>query len=91
MPVPKWEGSPMADGQEDAGVTIGEEIQCLLATGWTWDGDKLVHQKSKNIWIMYKRADTGGITARSEQFESELEQAVREARQREQGTGSGGQ
>ncbi len=27
----------MTDGQEDVAVTIGEEICCLLATGWTWE------------------------------------------------------
>ena len=30
----------MTDGQEDVAVTIGEEICCLLAAGWTWDGDQ---------------------------------------------------
>jgi hypothetical protein len=69
----------MADGQEDAGVTIGEEIRCLLAAGWTWDGDKLVHPGDKDCWTMYKRIDANKI--RREQFEAELAQAVRKARQ----------
>jgi hypothetical protein len=81
----------MTDEQADKGVTVGEEIRCLLAAGWVWDEDSLVHPTSKNIWIRYQRAETGGITARSEQFEAELKQAVQEARQREQGMGSGGQ
>jgi hypothetical protein len=75
----------MADGQEDADVTIGEEIQCLLAAGWKWDGDKLVHMADNNVWISYKRADSRGISARSEQFESELREAVRKARRLVQG------
>jgi hypothetical protein len=78
----------MADGQEDAGVTIGEEIHCLLAAGWTWNGDKLVHPGDKDCWMMYKRVDSHKI--RLEQFEAELKQAVREARQREWQTRDGG-
>jgi hypothetical protein len=69
-------------------VTIGEEIQCLLAAGWTWDGDKLMHPGSKETWVRYQRGETSGIGARVEQFESELKQAVREARAREQQTGN---
>jgi hypothetical protein len=79
----------MADEQEDAAVTVGEEIQCLLAAGWTWNGDKLVHPGDKDTWIMYKRVDSHKI--RVEQFESELKQAVREARQRERQMRSDGQ
>jgi hypothetical protein len=33
----------MTDEQAKTGVTIGEEIRCLIDAGWTWDGDKLVH------------------------------------------------
>jgi hypothetical protein len=80
----------MADGHEDIAVTVGEEIQCLLAAGWAWDGDKLVHPTDKNVWTAYQRTDSSGIGARIEQFESELKQAVREARKREQGMESGG-
>lgn len=87
----------MAEGQEfelgdatyplvvDTNVTVGEEIRCLLDAGWTWDGDKLVHPKYKDVWTMYKRIDSHKI--RAEQFEAELKQAVRESRRREQGTG----
>jgi hypothetical protein len=81
----------MADEHEDAAVTIGEEIRCLLAAGWAWDGDKLVHPTSKDIWTMYKRTDSHGIGPRIEQFESELKQVAREARKREPATASGGQ
>ena len=81
----------MADGQADSGVTVGEEIRSLLAAGWKWNGDKLVHPGSENTWVAYKRADTSGIGARIDQFEAELKQAVREARQRERDSGSSGQ
>jgi hypothetical protein len=73
----------MADEQEDVAVTVGEEIQCLLAAGWTWNGDKLVHPGDADCWTMYKRIDSNKI--RREQFERELEQAVREARQKQGG------
>jgi hypothetical protein len=75
----------MADEQEDAAVTVGEEIRCLLAAGWTWNGDTLVHPGQKDSWTMYKRIDFSHKT-KLEQFESELKQAVREARQK-QGVG----
>ena len=78
----------MTDVPYDAAVTIGEEIKCLLAKGWTWDGDKLVHPLHKDIWTMYKR--TFSHTSRVEQFDSEIKQAVEEARQRERGDESGG-
>ena len=80
----------MADEQVNELVTVGEEIRCLLDAGWTWDGDKLVHPTHNGIWTMYKRIDSSGIAARSEQFESELRKAVREARQRRQGLTDGG-
>jgi hypothetical protein len=73
----------MAYEQEDAAVTVGEEIQSLLAAGWTWNGDKLVHPGDKDCWMMYRRIDANKI--RSEQFERELEQAVREARRKQGG------
>jgi hypothetical protein len=81
----------MAETQDDAPVTIGEEIRSLLAAGWTWDGDKLVHPGSGDIWIIYKRADTSGFGARIDQFESELKRAVLEARRREMAGESGSQ
>jgi hypothetical protein len=71
----------MTDGQADAIVTIEEEIRCLLDAGWAWDGDKLVHPTHKEIWRMYQRVDCRSITARSEQFESEIREAVFRARQ----------
>jgi hypothetical protein len=64
----------MAYEQEDAAVTVGEEIQSLLAAGWTWNGDKLVHP-----------GDIAANKIRSEQVERELEQAVREARRKQGG------
>ncbi|MBV8525804.1 MAG: hypothetical protein JOY71_27445 [Acetobacteraceae bacterium] len=67
----------MSKRREDAGVTIGEEIECLMAAGWRWDGDTLKHPQNDNIWITYRRADSRGINAREEQFESELKLAVR--------------
>jgi hypothetical protein len=81
----------MADEEDDAPVTVGEEIQCLLAAGWTWDGDKLVHMSHKETWIRYKRADSQGIGARIDQFESDLKQAVQAARQRSRQANSGGE
>lgn len=70
----------MSNRRQDAGVTIGEEIECLVAAGWRWDGDTLIHPKKENIWITCQRADSRGINAREEQFESELELAVRKVR-----------
>ena len=69
----------MTDAQEDAAVTIGEEIQVLLAAGWTWDGDKLVHPKHKDVWTMYKR--TFSRPTRTGDFDAEVKQAVLRARQ----------
>jgi hypothetical protein len=71
---------PMSHRKEVAGVSIGEEIECLVAAGWRWDGDTLIHPKNENIWITYRRADSRGINAREEQFESELELAVQKVR-----------
>ena len=78
----------MTSIDDDERITIGDEIQCLLAGGWTWTQDKLVHPGSKETWVRYQRADTSGIGARIEQFESELKQAVRDARGRQASTGS---
>ena len=66
----------MTDGQEDVAVTIGEEICCLLAAGWTWDGDKLVHPTHKEAWRLYQRVDSSSITARPGQLDAEIAQAV---------------
>src|SRR4051794_40195511 len=41
----------------NAGVTISEEIRCLLDAGWTWEGNKLVHPGDKDIWRMYTKVD----------------------------------
>ncbi len=70
----------MSHRKEDTGVGIGEEIECLVAAGWRWDGDTLIHPKNENIWIEYRRADSRGINAREEQFESELKLAVQKVR-----------
>jgi hypothetical protein len=69
----------MTDAQKDEAVTIGEEIQCLLAAGWTWDGDKLVHPKHKDVWTLYKRAFSH--LSRTGDFDREIKEAVRRARQ----------
>jgi hypothetical protein len=79
----------MTGGDYDAAVTIGEEIQCLLALGWTWDGDKLVHPKHKDVWTKYQR--TFSHSTRTEHFDAELKQAVRSARQQERPIEGGGQ
>ncbi len=71
---------PLTSEVVDAGVTIPEEIQCLLNAGWTWHGDKLVHPADKDIWRMYKRIDSPKVG--SERFDAEIKQAVREARWR---------
>jgi hypothetical protein len=70
----------MSKRKEDAGVSIGEEIECLVAAGWMWVGDTLIHPNNENIWITYRRANSRGINAREEQFESELELAVQKVR-----------
>lgn len=80
-----------SDGQEHAGVTIGEEIRCLLAAGWTWDGDKLVHPEDRNMHKIYTRVNSSKSGQESQRFDAEVEQAVREERQREQRMQSGGQ
>jgi len=67
-------------------VTIGEEIQCLVDAGWTWEGDRLVHPKYKDVWTRYKRSFSH--ESRTEHFDAEIAQAVQEARQRKQRTGS---
>jgi hypothetical protein len=97
------EGSSMADGRgyeiveatyplipevTEAGVTIPEEIRCLLDAGWTWDGDKLVHPQDKGLWRMYKRVDSPQIGS-PQRLDAEIEQAVRAARQRAQRIGCG--
>jgi hypothetical protein len=71
----------MSHRKEDAGVTIGEEIECLVAAGWRWDGDTLILPKTQDIWITYRRVDSRGINAREERFESELVLAVQKVRQ----------
>jgi adenylate cyclase len=68
-----------------AAVPVGEEIRCLLAAGWTWDGDKLVNLWHRDVWTVYKRVDSHKI--RVEQFDAEIRQAVQEARRREQESG----
>ena len=73
----------MADGQEYPGVSIGDEIRCLLDAGWTWDGDKLVCPHAKDTWTRYKRIDSSKV--REHDFQRELEQAVRKVRRQEQG------
>ncbi len=73
----------MADEQENPGVSIGDEIRCLLDAGWTWDGDKLVHPKHKDVWAKYER--TFSHKSRVEHFNAEIAEAVRKARRQEQG------
>jgi hypothetical protein len=68
---------PLIPEVVDAGVSILEEIQCLLNAGWTWHEDKLVHPKDKDIWRMYKRIDSPKVG--TERFDAEIKQAVREA------------
>jgi hypothetical protein len=65
-----------------AGVTIAEEIRCLLDAGWTWDGDKLVHPQYRELWRMYKKMDSPKL-GDSRRLDAEIEQAVREAGWRE--------
>jgi hypothetical protein len=69
----------MTNAQNDEAVTVGEEIQCLLAAGWTWDGDKLVHPTSKDVWTTCKR--TFSHASRTGDFDREVKEAVRKARQ----------
>jgi hypothetical protein len=61
----------------DTGVSIPDEIHCLLDAGWTWDGDKLVHPKNKDTWRMYKRIDSPKVG--SQRFDAEIKQRLREA------------
>jgi hypothetical protein len=73
----------MVDGQENPGVSIEDEIRCLLDAGWTWEGDKLVCPQDKDTWTRYKRIDSNKV--REHDFQRELEQAVRKARRQNQG------
>ena len=77
---------PLAPEVVDAGVTIPEEIQCLLDAGWTWDGDRLVHPRDKDLWRMYTKVNSPRIGI-SPRFDAEIERAVQRARQRSGGTG----
>jgi hypothetical protein len=77
---------PLIPEAVDAGVTIPEEIQCLLDAGWTWDGEKLVHPQDKGVWRLYTKVDSPRIGI-SQRFDAEIEQAVRRARQRQASTG----
>jgi hypothetical protein len=72
---------PLVSEVVEALVAIPEEIQCLLNAGWTWDGNKLVHPKDKDIWRMYKRIDSPKVG--TERFNAEIKQAVLETRVRE--------
>jgi hypothetical protein len=65
-----------------AGVTILEEIRCLLDAGWTWDRDKLVHPQHRELWRMYTKMDSPKL-GDSRRLDAEIEQAVREAGWRE--------
>lgn len=67
----------------DAGVTILEEIRCLVDAGWSWDGNKLVHPKDKDIWRMYQKVDSSKI-GNSRRLDAEIGQAVHEARRKGQ-------
>lgn len=81
--IPEVTEYPLISEATDAGVTIPEEIRCLLDAGWAWDGDKLVHPKHKGIWRMYTRVNSPMIGS-SQRLDAEIEQAVRAARLREQ-------
>jgi hypothetical protein len=72
-----------------AGVTIPEEICCLLDAGWEWVGNKLVHPQDQDIWRMYTKVDSPKV-GNSQRLDAEIERAVREARWREQRTRGGG-
>src|SRR4051812_44598931 len=65
QPMTDGRGYELADAtyplRVDAGVTIPEEIRCLVDTGWTWDGNKLVHPGDKDIWRMYTKVDSSKI------------------------------
>jgi hypothetical protein len=68
-------------GEKVEHVTIEEEIRALRAAGWTWDGERLVHPRDKDVWTEYRRISSLAIAARSAQFDAEIDQAVRAARQ----------
>jgi hypothetical protein len=72
---------PLVSDVGEALVAIPEEIQCLLHAGWTWDGNRLLHPKDKDIWRMYKRIDSPKVG--TERFNAEIKQAVLETRARE--------
>ena len=74
---------PLITEVTDAGVTILEEIRCLLDAGWAWDGDTLVHPQDKGIWRMYKKVDSPKIGS-PQRLDAEIEQSVRAARKRVQ-------
>ena len=76
----------MFDIQDEAAVTILEEIQVMLDAGFTWDGDKLVHPRDKDIWRMYTRTDCPKIGSGAQRLDAEIKEAVRQARQRERQT-----
>jgi hypothetical protein len=78
----------MSDAQDDAPVTIGDEIQVLLTRGWTWDGDKLVHPVHKDVWTQYQR--TFSHQSRVEHFNAEVAAEVRRARQQVRPADGGG-
>jgi hypothetical protein len=80
---------PLIPEVVDANVSIPAEIQCLLDAGWTWDGDKLVCPRDKDIWRMYKRIDSPKVG--SDRFDAEIKQAVRAARWRERRMEASGQ
>jgi hypothetical protein len=80
---------PLLPETVPASVTILEDIRCLLSAGRTWEGDRLVHPEDKEIWRMYKRVNSPRIGG-SPRLDAEIEQAVREARWREQRARSGG-
>ena len=45
----------------DAGVTIPEEIRCLVDAGWAWDGNKLVHPEDKSFGECIRSVDSSKI------------------------------
>jgi hypothetical protein len=67
----------------DAGVPLAEEIRCLVEAGWTWDGNRLVHPKDKDIWRMYKKVDSSKI-GNSRRLDAEIAQSVHEAERKGQ-------
>lgn len=81
----------MPEEEKRGHVSVEEEIRALRAAGWIWDRDKLVHPKDKETWREYQRIDSRTIAARSAQFEAEIEQAVRQAREQDRDTPNSGQ